>query len=61
VSDQLAKLYKLKEIDSKTRVSSDVLVGAASNIAGILLILNFEHAHAMTSKALGMIGKKIVG
>jgi hypothetical protein len=54
-SDQIVKLYKLKEVDSKKRVSSDVLVSAATNLAGILLILHFEHAHVMTSKALGFV------
>jgi hypothetical protein len=59
VADQLVKLYKLKEVDSKKRVSPDTLAAAATNIAGILLILNFEHAHVMTSKALGFV-KSIV-
>jgi hypothetical protein len=60
VTEQIAKLYKLKEIDSKKRVSSDVMFGAASNLAGILLILNFEHAHVMTSKAISFVGKKLI-
>jgi hypothetical protein len=58
-TDQIAKLYKLKETDSKSRVSPDVLFGSAVNLAGILLIINFEHAHALTSKALGFVGKNI--
>lgn len=59
VSDQIAKLYKLKEIDSKKRVSPDAMVGAATNLAGILLILNYEHAHVMTSKALSFVWKAV--
>lgn len=57
VSDQLAKLYKLKEIDSKRLVSPDTLVNAATNLAGILVVVNFEHLHAATSKAFNMILK----
>lgn len=60
VSDQIAKLYKLKEVDSKSAVSKDVMVGAATNLAGILLILSYEQAHVITSKAaLGFV-KKII-
>jgi hypothetical protein len=59
VSDQIAKLYKLKEVDFKSGVSSDVMVGAATNLAGILLILNYEHAHVMTSKALSFVWKAV--
>jgi hypothetical protein len=61
VSNQVKKLYPLKETDSKKQVSSDVLVGAAANLAGIVMILQYEHVHVITSKALGFIGKKIIG
>jgi hypothetical protein len=59
VSDQIAKLYKLKEVDSKSAVSKDAMVGAATNLAGILLILNYEHAHVMTSKAVSFVVKSL--
>jgi hypothetical protein len=55
VADQLVKLYKLKEVDSKKRVSPDTLASAATNIAGILLVLNYEHAHVMASKAFALV------
>lgn len=58
VSDQIAKLYKLKEIDSKSAVSKDAMVGAATNLAGILMVLHYEQLHVITSKAaLGMVKK----
>jgi len=58
VSDQIAKLYKLKEVDSKSAVSKDALVGAATNFAGILMVLHYEQLHVITSKAaLGMVKK----
>lgn len=55
---QLERLYKLKEIDSpKKRVSPDTVALIAGNLAGILLILNYERAHVVTSKALGFVMK----
>lgn len=57
VADQLCKLYKLKEVDSKSSVSKDVLITAITGVGQILLITNFEHAHALTSKALGLVFK----
>lgn len=54
---QLEKLYKLKEMDSPKRVSPDTLAVIAGNIAGILLIINYERAHVITSKALGFVMK----
>lgn len=60
VSDELKKLYPLKEIDSKKRISSDAIVGALTNLLGIAVIVNHEHLNVITSKALGMVGKKII-
>lgn len=61
VSNQLKKLYPLKETDSKRKLSPDVLVGAVANLVGIGMIIHYEHVHIITSKALGFIGKKITG
>lgn len=58
-ADQLSKLYKLKEVDSKKRVSSDAVLSAATNLTGILLIINYEYAHVLGSRAVSFIGKKI--
>ena len=57
ISDQIVKLYKLKETASKSRVSPDAWVAAGSSLLGILFILNFEHAHAFTSKAAAFVMK----
>jgi hypothetical protein len=58
VSEQYVKLTKLNsETTSKKRVSPDVLAGAATNLFGILLILNYEHAHVFTSKAASFVVK----
>jgi hypothetical protein len=57
-ADQLVKLMKLKkEITPTWRPSPDALVGAAGSILGILLILNFERAGVVTSKALTFVTK----
>lgn len=58
VSEQYVKLSKLNsETTSKRRVSPDALAGAATNLVGILLILNYEHAHVFTSKAASFVVK----
>ncbi len=57
-SNQLVKLMKLqKETNSSWMPSADVLATCAANIAGILLILNFERMGVVASKALGFITK----
>lgn len=58
-ADRLVQLYKLKEVDSESDVSKDAIVGAVTNLAGILLILNYEHAHVMTSKAVSFVMKNL--
>lgn len=57
MTDQLVKLYGLKDDKSKRRVSADTLAVVAGNLAGILLIVGHEKAHVVTSKALGFVMK----
>jgi hypothetical protein len=58
MADQLVKLLKLKnEIESSASVSADTKALIAANLAGILLILNFERAGVVASKALGFVQK----
>lgn len=57
MADQLEKLYKLKEIDSKKRVSPDVLANICASLAGIFMILTYEHGRVVTSKALNFVPK----
>jgi hypothetical protein len=54
---QLTKLYQLKEIDSKRKVSKDTLAIVAGNLAGIVLMLSYERAHVITTKAIGFVLK----
>jgi len=58
MTTQLQKLLKLRaELTPQTRVSPDVLAGVVANLAGIVLILGYEHAHVVTSKALSFVAK----
>lgn len=57
MADQLEKIYKLKEVDSKKRVSPDTLALIGGNLAGILIIVGYEHSHIVTSKALSFLNK----
>lgn len=57
MADQLVKLYKLKEHDAPSRISKDTMVLVAGNLVGILIIVGYERAHVVTSKALSFAGK----
>lgn len=57
-NDQLIKLYKLREeVNFKKTVSPDVLAQVAGSLAGIVMILAYERAHIVTSKAIGFVSK----
>jgi hypothetical protein len=55
--DELTKLYKLKEMNSHGKVSADTLAIVAGNLLGIVMILSYERAHVITTKALGFVMK----
>ena len=55
--DQLVKLHALKECEVPQRVSKDTMLIVAGNIVGILLILTYERANVVTSKALNFLFK----
>ena len=54
---RITELYKLKEKNSPKRVSPDTVAIVVGNLAGIVLILGYERAHVVTSKALGFVIK----
>ena len=60
--DRLEKLYKMKvsDKDDRKRVSADTIVMVGANLAGIVMILGFERAHVITSKALSFVLKSKV-
>jgi len=54
----LTLLYEIRpEIKPNPRISPDTVLTIAGNLAGIILILSFEKAHVVTSKALGFVIK----
>lgn len=55
---QRERLHKIlaQESDGK-KVSPDTVAIIIANLAGIALILNYEHIHVVTSKALSFITK----
>lgn len=55
--NQLSDLHALKVNNTKTRVSNDTLATIAANIAGIILILNFERTQIVTTKAMAFVQK----
>lgn len=52
-------LYPLRKVDhevnSGTRVSADTIAAIAANLAGILIIVNYERAAVLTSKAVSFL------
>lgn len=56
-TSQLDSLYKIKAQNKPDRVSKDALLAVCANLAGIGLILSYEHAHVVTSKALSFVTK----
>lgn len=54
---QLERLHKLLPDNKGKRVSADALLAAGANLAGLLLVLNFERAGVITSKAFSLIMK----
>jgi hypothetical protein len=55
-SDEL--MLKKSELEKPDRVSKDVLATVAANIAAVFLVIGYERAHVVTTKALGFIMKR---
>jgi hypothetical protein len=55
--ERLERLYKLKAIDARKPVSRDTMANIAATLAGIFMILTYEHGRVVTSKALGFVPK----
>jgi hypothetical protein len=55
MADQLTKLYKIKETEkAPRRVDANTLALIGANLAGILLVINSERLHVITTKAASM-------
>lgn len=59
----LERITKLqKEMSSeKQKVSPDAILGFVANIGGILLVLQHENLHVITSKAFNMVSRVKIG
>lgn len=59
VVKQMSELQELTLATKPVRkpLSKDTLLAVAGNIAGILIVIGYEHAHPVTSKALSFILK----
>lgn len=51
MADQLVKLYPLREIDRSKWPSPDQWLAASAHLTGILLVVNHERMHVITTKA----------
>lgn len=54
---QIEKLYALRYTNNTQRVSPDTLAIVLGNLAGIVIIVGYERANAVTSKAIGFVMK----
>jgi len=57
--DRLVTLHKALP-EKERKVKWDTLITVAGNLAGIVMILSFERAHVVTSKALSFVLKSKV-
>lgn len=59
VLDKIERLYKLRapEQEPAKPVSMDTIVAVAGNLAGIILIINHEKLHVISTKAVQFVGK----
>lgn len=55
--NNLEKLYKMKTAEKQTRLKADTVVTVVANLLGIGMIVGFERANVVTSKALGFVMK----
>lgn len=51
----LTELVSAENSKNRSKVSPDMIVSAVTNIAGILLILNYERLDIVTSKAINFV------
>jgi hypothetical protein len=59
IADNMKVLCEARSMKTESGISTDVVVSAAVNLLGILLVLNHERANVITTKAFGFLGKKM--
>lgn len=55
--NRLERLHKLKEKHSPKRVDPNTWLIVGGNLAGIIIVVGYERAHVIGSKAINMAGK----
>lgn len=53
----LERLYALKSKNAPKGLDPNTLLLVGGNLAGILIIVGYEHGHVIVSKAIGFAGK----
>lgn len=53
--DRLSTLHKMKAETKPSGVSSDAALAAATNLVGIMLIINHERLHVISRSAMGLV------
>ena len=56
-ANQLNQLYKLQEQETPKRISPDTLLLVGGNLLGIVMILSYEKANVLTSRAIAFVMK----
>lgn len=57
IAQNIEMLYKAKGHSRSVHITPDGVMMAATNLVGLWLVLNFEKADIIRSKAFGMVGK----
>lgn len=57
ILERVTKLHKLKQEEASSGFSKDALLSAGASLLGILMIINHEHLHPITTRAMGMVPK----
>lgn len=55
LAETMSLMEKLNDLRSKSRISPDTMAIIGGNLLGILLILEYERVHVISSKALGFV------
>lgn len=58
ISDNLKVLCAAREMKNDRSISTEMIVGVAANLVGLLIVLNFERTGVITSKAFSMLWRQ---
>jgi hypothetical protein len=57
VLERLVKLHKIRQEDKPDKVNPNTALTAAAHILGIFMILQYEHLHPISTKAMSFVPK----